>query len=524
MSQKGERKKMYYIALLCASIIIIIAEGILIKHTDIGVDEVFSYGLSNHTFVDTIEMKPQDGYVYQKGIEPFVEYMAVQKDGRFQYANVWKNQSEDVHPPLYYAILHTICSFFPMSISRWYAGSINIVFLLMTLIVSTNLIFHLTRDRKISIIFSLFFATSSFMLNTATFLRMYSMAMFWCTLYTFLLIKNVNEGFNKKFLIYIYISSVLGALTHYYVIVYLVLISVVYSILKLVKKEYRQTLSFCLVMLMAAFTSVLIFPAMIDHLFISDRGKQSLGNAVIGMGEYLEKLKSYIQTVFWGILGNVTKIIMVVLMIGVLLVILKKRKIIKRDNLFSYILLLCPSIAYVLMISKVSVYVTDRYMYPVYAIIIVNIFVGIYYVVSEFSCKKWQTIMIAGFICLIFNIDGFKNIFIPYMNTINEREIQEEQYFTNRNCVYVYDPYELWKIQAEYLKISKCDKTMFILDSEYETFMKSELADSDELIVYISNTLDTDFLLLSMETITPNTNECEVISDGGYTSIYYLHK
>ena len=65
---------------------------------------------------------------------------------------------------------------------------------------------------------------------------------------------------------------------------------------------------------------------------------------------------------------------------------------------------------------------------------------------------------------------------------------------------------------------------MFILDSEYETFMKSELADSDELIVYISNTLDTDFLLLSMETITPNTNECEVISDGGYTSIYYLHK
>lgn len=144
--------------------------------------------------------------------------------------------------------------------------------------------------------------------------------------------------------------------------------------------------------------------------------------------------------------------------------------------------------------------------------------------VSEFVCKKWQTIMIVGFICLIFNIDGFKNIFIPYMNTINEREIQEEQYFTNRNCVYVYDPYELWKIQAEYLKISKCDKTMFILDSEYETFMKSELADSDELIVYISNTLDTDFLLLSMETITPNTNECEVISDGGYTSIYYLHK
>ena len=44
MSQKDERKKMYYIALLCASIIIIIAEGILIKHTDIGVDEVFSYG------------------------------------------------------------------------------------------------------------------------------------------------------------------------------------------------------------------------------------------------------------------------------------------------------------------------------------------------------------------------------------------------------------------------------------------------------------------------------------------------
>ncbi len=55
-------------------------------------------------------------------------YFAVKKNERFDYRKVWKNQKNDVHPPIYYILLHTICSFFPGKFSWWYAGSINIFF------------------------------------------------------------------------------------------------------------------------------------------------------------------------------------------------------------------------------------------------------------------------------------------------------------------------------------------------------------------------------------------------------------
>lgn len=77
------------------------------------VDEVFTYGLSNHQYVDTTEMRPIEGQMYEPAGNAWYDYMVVHPDGRFDYANVWKNQREDVHPIFYYVLVHTISSFFP---------------------------------------------------------------------------------------------------------------------------------------------------------------------------------------------------------------------------------------------------------------------------------------------------------------------------------------------------------------------------------------------------------------------------
>ena len=74
--------------------------------TNLYVDEVYSYGLANHT--DGMFMQIEDGKTYYPSNTPWISYMAVSADSRFDYANVWENQAQDVHPPLYYVILHTI--------------------------------------------------------------------------------------------------------------------------------------------------------------------------------------------------------------------------------------------------------------------------------------------------------------------------------------------------------------------------------------------------------------------------------
>ena len=87
-------------------------------------DEAYSYGLSNHNMIPTFKQNE-----YESTYDIFYNnYFAVKKNERFDYRKVWKNQKNDVHTPIYYILLHTICSFFPGKFSWWYAGSINIFF------------------------------------------------------------------------------------------------------------------------------------------------------------------------------------------------------------------------------------------------------------------------------------------------------------------------------------------------------------------------------------------------------------
>ena len=71
------------------------------------IDEIYSWGLSNGyykpfiTSYDTIFEYWLDG-------EEFQDYMTVQQGEKFSYASVYDNQTQDVHPPLYYMSMHTI--------------------------------------------------------------------------------------------------------------------------------------------------------------------------------------------------------------------------------------------------------------------------------------------------------------------------------------------------------------------------------------------------------------------------------
>ena len=89
-------------------------------------DELWCYGLANSYYKPFVYLEDgiyQDDYeggyegsdITHKWISGDVmkKYITVQKDQRFSYDSVYHNQILDHHPPLYYFILHTICSFFP---------------------------------------------------------------------------------------------------------------------------------------------------------------------------------------------------------------------------------------------------------------------------------------------------------------------------------------------------------------------------------------------------------------------------
>ena len=80
-------------------------------------DEIYSYELSNSTAVNSnyygaIETNDKFGTDWIFGDE-IKSYFVADEWERFAYDSVLTNQEADVHPPLYYLIFHTICSFFP---------------------------------------------------------------------------------------------------------------------------------------------------------------------------------------------------------------------------------------------------------------------------------------------------------------------------------------------------------------------------------------------------------------------------
>ena len=147
-------------------------------------DEVFSYGLSNYAG-DGILMPIRDGVTYAPATELFRSYMAADETSAFRYDIVWQHQRDDVHPPLYYALLHTVCSFFPGQYGKWPAAAVNIVFALGVLFYVRKLLLLLTRNERLTFLASLAFLFSAQILSMATFFRMYVMAMFWCTAMTY---------------------------------------------------------------------------------------------------------------------------------------------------------------------------------------------------------------------------------------------------------------------------------------------------------------------------------------------------
>lgn len=211
--------------------------------TNYYIDEVYSYGLSNDTG-EGIDIEIEYNKTYTPGALAFIDYVAVQNGERFDYSSVWQNQKNDVHPPLYYAVLHTISSVFPNKFSRWFAGIINIVSALLVLFVLRRMILLLTDSKYILNILSVSFIFMTGMLLAAAYFRMYLMAMLWVTLLTYWFMRQVDKKQNFKFYGLIYCVTVAGALTHYYVIVYTVLISCVYGVYLLWNKRIKETLLF----------------------------------------------------------------------------------------------------------------------------------------------------------------------------------------------------------------------------------------------------------------------------------------
>jgi len=472
-----------YLLLLALMIVVILFKS------NYHIDEIWSYGMTNNYGSNYIEIK--DGVKYDSPEDLFINYLTVNPEHRFDYNMVWSNQAKDVHPPLYHTILHTICSFFPGRFSRWFAGSVNIIFALATLFVFRKLVPYFCTNPVFKEILSLGFVVSAGVLSNVSFFRMYVMAMFWVTTLSYLFVSRIGKDFDWKFCLKLFVVVILGALTHYYCIVFAVLISAVYGVYLLVSRQWKNVLLLCGSSALAAVVSYLVFPSMVFHMFSGYRGREALEN-LNNISDFLRRLGSFYRFINKDLFAGYLTVIIVAFLLLFIAMLLKsgfadsiKQLLGEGEQLLRYVILLIPIGIYYLMVSKMAAFVLNRYVFPIYA---VTFLVGITLLINIFErCMPEKSSLIVSCALVgVISVVGLQRSSWDYLYLGTRGFLETSSQYADVDCICIYDA--SWKVHPMFVEVQKYKSITFV--NKDNTELLDKLIKENDKPVILSVVMD----------------------------------
>lgn len=407
-------------------------------------DEMYTYGLSNNH--NKWHLYLEDDYLNTwHDSSLWHDYLTVQEGHRFDYETVVRNQSEDVHPPLYYFVIHTVCSFFPEQFSKWFGLLPNVLFFIMTQIVLYLIMKTLTNNSAFAIVPVIIYGFSVGAINTVLLIRMYMMQSFWILLQLYIhicLCNSLECGTKLKknlLLIATYATTLAGFMTQYYFVIFAFFLSAGYFIYQLLQKRWIHLFKYAVAMFGALATGYIVFPSCYEHILGNgERGQEAFAN--MSSANFSAKLKpfwDYLNTELF--MGSLNVILVILLLIIVIMTIrhyihisiskdhsnykfsfvLRKASndlaitISQNQILVSIISIAC--IGYFCIVAKISSLEADRYIFPIYPVVVMCAYFTFTKVMS--LCVKNSTFVNAAIVCIALtgNVVQYSNKSVEYL-------------------------------------------------------------------------------------------------------------
>ncbi|MDE7478316.1 MAG: RICIN domain-containing protein, partial [Lachnospiraceae bacterium] len=396
----------------------------------------------------------------------------------------------------------------------------------LTLYILRKLMYLLVDDAGLVDIFSIIFVLSAGVLQSISFLRMYVMAMFWVTLIAYLFVRAFDEDLSWKQWTQIGLTAIGGALTHYYCIIYLCATCLVFGIYLLVKKRWRDAANLTGYMVLSGVISLAIFPAMYTHMFSGYRGTQSIDNLKQGTwAEYWERIKSFYGYINTQMLGKVALggIIFAILVVIAVMFLKENHSTIQinfdKTCVMKWMVIWIPIVIYFLFVSKSAVYVTDRYLFPIYAVVL-----GIFLCMVAAIFKKFfaiQYVYIAA--CLlgaVFIVNGFGNAKWEYLYKNSADLLNKAKAYSDRNCISVYD--QRWKEQTAYCELKNYKSLTFISQDNIDSILKhADLFENAFMLNVIGG--NDDRIISMIQSNYPYLDKYEKIGGFDYSTTYRIY-
>ena len=308
----------------------------------------------------------------------------------------------------------------------------------------------------------------------------------------------------------------------------------------LASEKWKEAISLVVTMVAAGGLSVLIFPPMIEHMFGSgQRGQQSMRNfKESSIEDFISRLKGFYGFLNDQIFGGLLTYIAVVCLLGIVIYWLKdkpasqkprkqhkkskKHKLQKQvvtGQKIRWILLVVPGMLYFITVSKIAVYITERYQQPVYAVLIAGIIGLVCLVTKKIFTKKYRVILVL--LLAVMTINSWRNAPWGKQQKASEPLLNMSETHAALDCIYVYDA--RWKVQPSFCDVSQYNSVTFFKEKNLGMLNDSECRNNAEFILYITNSCNHQAVLDSVIASCPAVSGFEQLGSWGYVNVYRLY-
>lgn len=370
----------------------------------IHMDEGYSYGLANYDRVEIIEN--EDFYDQWHDAAYYEDYLAVQEDELGDFAPVYNNQRDDVHPPLYYFFLRIAMELATRlggngHFSVWPGIVLNIIIMAVTTVlvflIAEKLLGKDKNGAKKALGLTLVAMLTVAAVDTVIYIRMYCLLAMMVASATYLHLRLLESEKPKwGLLVAIGVTALLGVLTQYYFLFYLVPMYLYMAVYYGRVKKWRELGKYTGALAVAGVLSLVVWPHSLTHMFFGYRGQGVMDNLkdssmLLGhLTDFGIVLNNYI---FHGIF-----ILLIVLTMGLMVRGLVKGKRLKIEPVRGrgYMVILIATIVYFLIAAVASPYQTLRYIMAIGEMSVVLMGVGLMKLVGMFWQGKKEGLILAG--------------------------------------------------------------------------------------------------------------------------------
>ena len=274
-------------------IIILILIGIRVyfgyQKEDFFMDETFSYTLMNmKEGAGMVQIAPEFNNTWISG-DKIKNMLTVSNDEILRYDTVYYNQTQDVHPPLYYFLLHTASVLSFGNFTKWTGIVLNIIIFIGICGVLYIIGKKIFKSTIWSLVLVAIYGVSTGGVFSTIFIRMYELLIFFVLLYLNKVIdilkKNIieNESISKKDMVELVTIFVFGMFTHYHFIIML-----------LKKVKISRILTYIGINILGLLIYSIIYPSFYNHMFGTHRGAESAGN-LLNVSDYIDRIRNTLK-------------------------------------------------------------------------------------------------------------------------------------------------------------------------------------------------------------------------------------